>query len=254
MGITFIASGNTNIVRGSLTFATYRNAKVPDCMIPYSPDDPDTYTVPPELAHIVAHDKEVHALRLISSVTAKEARSIFERDTIPENEFNILKKIIYRFIDYCAMGHVRVPHEIPEFVLDFSHTISPKSFSGCNTPASQSIRWDSTSAKTITFTYSISSVTNYAISGSFSSSSPHISYSTTMAYRNRTANSVEVQATTTVTMQSGWSGYNYGSALKTTYGSVSTRACKLCLLFALFNLRKLLYIINSLYGAAEFQK
>lgn len=132
------------------------------------------------------------------------------------------------------MGHVRVPHEIPEFVLDFSHTISPKSFSGCNTPASQSIRWDSTSAKTITFTYSISSVTNYAISGNFSSSSPHISYSTTMAYRNRTANSVEVQATTTVTMQSGWSGYNYGIALKTTYGSVSTRACKLCPSFMLF--------------------
>lgn len=90
-------------------------------MIPYWPDDPDTYTVPPELAHIVAYDKEVHALRLISSVTAKEARSIFERDTIPENEFNILKKIIYRFVDYCAMGYVRVPHEIPEFVLDFSH-------------------------------------------------------------------------------------------------------------------------------------
>ena len=121
MGITFIASGNTNIVRGSLTFATYRNAKIPDCMIPYWPDDPNTYTVPPELAHIVAYDKEVHALRLISSVTAKEARSIFERDTIPENEFNILKKIIYRFVDYCAMGYVRVPHEISEFVLDFSH-------------------------------------------------------------------------------------------------------------------------------------
>lgn len=121
MGITFIASGNTNIVRGRLTFATYRNAKITDCMIPYWPDDPDTYTVPPELAHIVAYDKEVHALRLISSVTAKEARSIFERDTIPENELNILKKIIYRFVDYCAMGYVRVPHEIPEFVLDFSH-------------------------------------------------------------------------------------------------------------------------------------
>ena len=121
MGITFIASGNTNIVRGSLTFATYRNAKVPDCMIPYLPDTPDTYTVPPELAHIMVYDKDTHALRLISSVTAKEARSIFERDTIPENEFHILQKIVYRFVDYCAMGYVRVPHEIPEFVLDFSH-------------------------------------------------------------------------------------------------------------------------------------
>lgn len=110
-----------HIIPSIFKSVSYRNVKITDCMIPYWPDAPDTYTVPPELAHIVAYDKEVHALRLISSVTAKEARSIFERDTIPENEFNILKKIIYRFVDYCAMGYVRVPHEIPEFVLDFSH-------------------------------------------------------------------------------------------------------------------------------------
>ena len=42
MGITFIVNGNANIVRGCLSFATYRNAKVPDCMIPYLPNDPDT--------------------------------------------------------------------------------------------------------------------------------------------------------------------------------------------------------------------
>ena len=29
MGITFIVNGNANIVRGCLSFATYRNAKVP---------------------------------------------------------------------------------------------------------------------------------------------------------------------------------------------------------------------------------
>ena len=121
MGITFIVNGNANIVRGCLSFATYRNAKVPDCMIPYLPNDPDTYRVPPELAHIMVYDKDVQALRLISSVTAKEVRNIFERDTIPENEFSILQKIAYRFVDYCAMGYVRVPHEISEFVLDFSH-------------------------------------------------------------------------------------------------------------------------------------
>ena len=93
MGITFIVNGNANIVRGCLSFATYRNAKVPDCMIPYLPNDPDTYRVPPELAHIMVYDKDVQALRLISSVTVKEVRNILERDTIPENEFSILKKI-----------------------------------------------------------------------------------------------------------------------------------------------------------------
>ena len=35
--------------------------------------------------------------------------------------YSILQKIAYRFVDYCAMGYVRVPHEISEFVLDFSH-------------------------------------------------------------------------------------------------------------------------------------
>lgn len=90
MGITFIASGNTNIVRGSLIFATYRNAKVPDCMIPYWPDDPDTYTVPPELAHIVAHDKDMrcgwfHPLPLrkpgvyLSAIRFRKMSSIFSR-------------------------------------------------------------------------------------------------------------------------------------------------------------------------------
>lgn len=125
-------------------------------------------------------------------------------------------------IVYQSSNGTRLGSSTATYKYGTTNTISPKSFSGYNTPASQSVRWDSTSTKTITFTYSISSVTNHAISGNFSSSSPHISYSTTMAYRNRTANSVEVQVTTTVTMQSGWSGYNYGIALKTTYGSVSS--------------------------------
>lgn len=121
MGITFLVKGNCNQVHGKLTFATYRNAKVPDCTIPYFPDDPENYSVPPELAHLITFDKECGVLRLAASITAKEVRSIFERDTIPEAEFQILQKIAYRFVDYCNMGYVRVPHEVPEFVLDFSN-------------------------------------------------------------------------------------------------------------------------------------
>ena len=120
MGITFLVKGSANQIRGRLTFATYRNAKVPDCAIPYYPDDPENYKVPPELAHLIAFDKECSVLRLIASISAKEVRSILERDTITEAEFQILQKIAYRFVDYCNMGYVRVPHEVPEFVLDFS--------------------------------------------------------------------------------------------------------------------------------------
>lgn len=120
MGITFLVKGDASTVRGRLTFGTYRNAKVADCVIPYFPSDPENYCVPPELAHLMAFDKEAGLLKLIAPINAQEIKSIFERDTIPENEFDILKKIAYRFADYCAIGYVRVPHEIPEFVLDFS--------------------------------------------------------------------------------------------------------------------------------------
>lgn len=121
MGVTFLVKGNADLIRGSLSFATYRNAKVPDCAIPYLPDDPDNYAVPSELAHVIVYDKESRVLRLIASLTAKEVRSIFERDTIPESEAQILQKIAYRFVDYCSMGYVRIPHKIPEFVLDFTN-------------------------------------------------------------------------------------------------------------------------------------
>lgn len=120
MGITFLVKGDVSIVRGRLTFATYRNAKFSDCAIPYFPDDFENYRVPPELAHIMVFDKAASVLKLISSVNAKEVRAIFEQDSIPESESPILQKIAYRFVDYCAMGYARVPHEIPEFVLDFS--------------------------------------------------------------------------------------------------------------------------------------
>lgn len=121
MGITFLVKGNADLIRGSLSFATYRNAKVPDCAIPYLPDDPDNYAVPSELAHVIVYDKESRVLRLTASLTAKEVRSIFERDTIPESEAQILQKIAYRFVDYCSMGYVRIPHKIPEFVMDFTN-------------------------------------------------------------------------------------------------------------------------------------
>ena len=120
MGLTFIVKGNANIVRGSLEFATYRSAKITDCYIPYEPDNPDTYKVPPEVSHIMAYDNQRHVMKLLASVSGKDVRSIFERDTIPEGEFRPLQQIAYRFVDYCLRGYVRVPHVIPEFVIDFS--------------------------------------------------------------------------------------------------------------------------------------
>lgn len=120
MGITFLVSGDTTTVQGSVSFATYRNAKIPDCVVPYTPDDIDNYIVPPELAHIMLYDKETKVLRLLSAVKMKDVRDIFDRDTIPENEHFVLKQAAYRFVDFYKNGYVRVPHNA-SFTLDFSH-------------------------------------------------------------------------------------------------------------------------------------
>ena len=103
-----------------------------------------------------------------------------------------------------------------------TNTITAPAFSGYTTPNAQIVKWDSTSAKTISFTYAPASVNNSSITGSFGGSSPRITYTTTINYRNRTETSVEVQIVTTVTMQNGWPGYAYGVAFDATCGSVSS--------------------------------
>ena len=120
MGITFLVRGNADIIKGKVTFATYRKALITDCAIPYTPAEPEHYVIPPELAHKMSFDKDTGTIKLLTQIKAKEVRDIFEKDTIPESEYQILKQIAYRFVDYCSAGYVRVPHEIPEFVLDFS--------------------------------------------------------------------------------------------------------------------------------------
>jgi len=113
MGITFLVKGNTDVVKGKVTFATYRNAKVPDCIIPFYPDNPVDYTVPGQLAHKMVYDKETHTLRLIASLSVKDVSSV--KQDIPDNLVNAA----YRFADFCKSGFVREPHEA-EFTLDFS--------------------------------------------------------------------------------------------------------------------------------------
>ena len=120
MGITFLVKGDASHVFGNVKFATYRAAKITDCVIPYFPKNPDTYTIPSELGHKMVYDNKLRCIKLVSQITLKEAREIFEHDTIPENEFFALKQITYRFADYCRTGYVREPHEIESFELDFT--------------------------------------------------------------------------------------------------------------------------------------
>lgn len=120
MGITFVVRGDCTVVRGRVRFATYRSARITDCMIPYTPAVESGYAVPSELTHLIEYDSEAKLLRLKCPVKVKDIRDIFEKDSIPENEAGIMRQIMYRFADYCSTGFVREPHKIDEFVLDFS--------------------------------------------------------------------------------------------------------------------------------------
>jgi len=121
MGMTFLVKGDAATVQVDVSFATYRSAKIADCVVPYRPNNPGTYIVPPELAHIMAYDKETKVLKLLSPVIMKEIRNIFEKDTIPDNEHYVLKQVAYRFVDLSRNGFVRIPHKATVAV-NFSHS------------------------------------------------------------------------------------------------------------------------------------
>ena len=120
MGITFLAKGDVSKVKGRLRFATYRKAVLSDCVIPYEPGTDEFYTVPSELSHIIYYDNDLRHMRLRSKIDSKHIRELFEKDTIREDEAKPLERVVRRLMDCIDRGYVRVPHEIEEFVCDFS--------------------------------------------------------------------------------------------------------------------------------------
>lgn len=121
MGVTFLMKGAADVVCGKVSFATYRNAKITDCVVPYSPSDGSAdYIVPSELAHIMSYDKEKRAFRLLRQIQKKEIRDIIESDKLSETDHDILKQPAYRLAELCRTAYIREPHNDHEFVLDFS--------------------------------------------------------------------------------------------------------------------------------------
>ena len=93
-----------------------------------------------------------------------------------------------------------------------TNTISPPEKTGYVTPSAQTVAWDSTSGKTITFTYTrIEPATSQAlVNGTWwqsSSSSSKITYAATGEWRNRTANSIEIRIKWVQTITGGYYGY-----------------------------------------------
>jgi uncharacterized repeat protein (TIGR02543 family) len=106
-----------------------------------------------------------------------------------------------------------------------TNTVSAPSKSGYTTPSSQSVKWDSTSAKTITFTYSPTSVSSSqsVASGTWwtYNSSPRLTYSVTAEYQNRTSTSVQVRIKWTNTLVANYY-YGYAQYFSATIGGVGT--------------------------------
>jgi len=115
--------------------------------------------------------------------------------------------IVYRSSNGTALGSSSAT-----FKYGTTNTVSAPAITGYNTPASQTVVWDSTSAKTITFTYSPTPVatSQQLTSGTWwdGGNGYGITYSVKAEYQNRTANSVQVRIVWTQTIKGAAYGYN----------------------------------------------
>lgn len=111
-----------------------------------------------------------------------------------------------------------------------TNTITPPSKSGYTTPAAQSVKWDSTSAKTITFKYTPETVAFTKKSGTiYTDGNSRMNYNATVEYRNRDADSIQVRVTWQAVLfpiASGYSVYNpWSQHFSATVGSKKVERC-----------------------------
>ena len=109
-----------------------------------------------------------------------------------------------------------------------SNKISAPAKSGYTTPAAQTVSWNSTSPKTITFTYTPTSVASSKNISSgnwwYYNASTRIDYRVDAEYTNRTANSVQVRVKWTNTISAnayfGYAQYFNGTIAGSSYGDI----------------------------------
>lgn len=117
-GITFFVRGNTDRVRISLKYGTYRNARMEDCRIPFTPAKAGEWTVPEEFDHYVRYDKEEKTLRLINGINRKTVRQLKERDLLDTDEDQLIDNL-YKLADQLQNGYVREPRELNNYEIVF---------------------------------------------------------------------------------------------------------------------------------------
>lgn len=128
-------------------------------------------------------------------------------------------------IKYVSSNGTNLGTATAKYAYNTTNTITPKAFSGYTTPATQSVKWDSTSAKTITFTYKPASVATKTLKDNAwwwqNSSSSGIKYTVKVAFSERTATSVKATITWTNTITAN-TYYGYYTAFDMKIGGKST--------------------------------
>ena len=116
---------------------------------------------------------------------------------------NYTYNVVYKSSNGTSLGSTTIT-----YAYGTTNKITAPGYTGYTTPASQSIVWDSTTAKTITFVYSPSTV-GYTTKTGTSHDSPTITYSAEVQHGSRTANSVKIRIVWKDTIKKG--GYDvYG--------------------------------------------
>ena len=117
-GITFFVRGNTDRVRISLKYGTYRNSRMEDCRIPFTPAKAGEWTAPEEIDRYVRYDKEEKTLRLINGINRKTVRQLKERDLLDTDEDQLIDNL-YKLADQLQSGYVREPCELNNYEIVF---------------------------------------------------------------------------------------------------------------------------------------
>ena len=117
-GITFFVRGNTDRVRISLKYGTYRDSRMEDCRIPFTPAKAGEWTVPEEFERYVRYDKEEKTLRLINGINRKTVRQLKERDLLDTDENQLIDNL-YKLADQLQNGYVREPRELDNYEIVF---------------------------------------------------------------------------------------------------------------------------------------
>ncbi len=132
-------------------------------------------------------------------------------------------------IQYVSSNGTNLGSSSATYDVGTTNTIYAPDITGYVTPAAQTVAWDSTSAKTIVFTYTPTDHENATASGNLwiKSGSTGVHYSCVIETRNRTADSVEFRVTCTNTKDAGCY-YGYTQKFEVKCGSASTGEITIC--------------------------